>query len=134
MMIPVFLLALLSLTFIPSECADSLDFMIDGAHSVQNSTMSSSKMIERTNVNSSHLVHGDIKPNTNKNAVPCTATGCKWPKSGSYVIVPVAISADYTQAEVNTIVNGLVSFHSTTCIRFVWRTTQTDFLYFFPGT
>lgn len=41
------------------------------------------------------LVHGDIAPTLTKNADPCTATGCKWPKSGSHVTVPVSISSVY---------------------------------------
>uniref|UniRef100_A0A3Q1IW60 Metalloendopeptidase n=1 Tax=Anabas testudineus TaxID=64144 RepID=A0A3Q1IW60_ANATE len=83
---------------------------------------------------SNFLIYGDIKPNSKRNADPCTATGCKWPKSGSYVYVPVVISSDFTEEESNTIIGGLVSFHQSTCIRFVWMTNHVDFLYFFPGT
>uniref|UniRef100_A0A3Q1J027 Metalloendopeptidase n=1 Tax=Anabas testudineus TaxID=64144 RepID=A0A3Q1J027_ANATE len=83
----------------------------------------------------SHLLkHGDIKPVSNRNAVPCTATGCKWPKTGSYVIVPVAISSDFDPQQLDTIVRALVGFHQSTCIRFVWLTNQANFLYFFSGT
>ncbi|KAL3993375.1 importin subunit alpha-1/8 [Sarotherodon galilaeus] len=79
------------------------------------------------------LVHGDIAPTLTKNADPCTATGCKWPKSGSHVIVPVSISSVYSTQERNIIINALLTFHESTCIRFVWRTDQVNFLYFFSG-
>ncbi|XP_054882706.1 hatching enzyme 1.2-like isoform X1 [Poeciliopsis prolifica] len=82
------------------------------------------------------LVHGDIAPSKLRNADPCTATGCKWPKTGKYVYIPVYISSSYSTAERNIIIKGLVSFHASTCIRFVWRTSsqQTDFLHFYSGS
>uniref|UniRef100_A0A3B5KS55 Metalloendopeptidase n=1 Tax=Xiphophorus couchianus TaxID=32473 RepID=A0A3B5KS55_9TELE len=81
------------------------------------------------------LIYGDIAPNKNRNAVPCTATGCTWPKTGSYVYIPVDISPVYSVAERNIIINGLVSFYTSTCIRFVWKNSaHRDYLYFFPGS
>ncbi|XP_054879571.1 hatching enzyme 1.2-like [Poeciliopsis prolifica] len=82
------------------------------------------------------LVHGDIAPSKLRNADPCTATGCKWPKTGKYVYIPVYISRSYSTAERNIIINDLVSFHASTCIRFVWRTStrQRDFLHFYSGS
>ncbi|MEQ2242238.1 hypothetical protein ILYODFUR_033624, partial [Ilyodon furcidens] len=41
------------------------------------------------------LIFGDIAPTKNRNAVPCTATGCKWPKSGGFVYIPVQIGSEY---------------------------------------
>uniref|UniRef100_A0A3B4F7M4 Metalloendopeptidase n=1 Tax=Pundamilia nyererei TaxID=303518 RepID=A0A3B4F7M4_9CICH len=67
------------------------------------------------------------------NADPCTATGCKWPKSGSHVTVPVSISSVYSTQERNIIISALLTFHESTCIRFVWRTDQVNYLYFFSG-
>ncbi|XP_054879570.1 hatching enzyme 1.2-like isoform X2 [Poeciliopsis prolifica] len=82
------------------------------------------------------LVHGDIAPSKLRNADPTTATGCKWPKTGKYVYIPVYISRSYSTAERNIIINDLVSFHASTCIRFVWRTStrQRDFLHFYSGS
>uniref|UniRef100_A0A3P9D8Z8 Metalloendopeptidase n=1 Tax=Maylandia zebra TaxID=106582 RepID=A0A3P9D8Z8_9CICH len=70
------------------------------------------------------LVHGDIVPTATRNAVPCTATGCKWPKRDALSM--------YLQ-ERNVIINALVTFYASTCIRFVWRTSHRDFLHFFSG-
>ncbi|XP_054472302.1 high choriolytic enzyme 1-like [Anoplopoma fimbria] len=80
------------------------------------------------------LVHGDIVPSTQRNADPCVKTGCKWFKRGGIVRVPVAISSAYTRAERNIIIKGLVTFHRSTCIRFVWRRRQRQYLHFFSGT
>uniref|UniRef100_A0A3P9CDB7 Metalloendopeptidase n=1 Tax=Maylandia zebra TaxID=106582 RepID=A0A3P9CDB7_9CICH len=79
------------------------------------------------------LVHGDIVPTATRNAVPCTAIGCKWPKTGRFVYVPVSIGTEYSNQERDVIINALVTFHASTCIRFVWRTSDRDFLHFFSG-
>uniref|UniRef100_A0A8C4H2V0 Metalloendopeptidase n=1 Tax=Dicentrarchus labrax TaxID=13489 RepID=A0A8C4H2V0_DICLA len=81
------------------------------------------------------LEHGDIVPNNDRNAVPCTATGCKWPKTGRYVYVPISISTSYSTEERNIIIRSLLSFHQSTCIRFVWRkNTHRDYINFFSGS
>lgn len=80
------------------------------------------------------LIHGDILPNRERNADSCTAVGCKWPKSGNFVYVPVAISSSYTSEERNIIIRSLLTFHESTCIRFVWRRrTHRNYIYFYSG-
>ncbi|XP_029945346.1 high choriolytic enzyme 1-like [Salarias fasciatus] len=94
------------------------------------------EQIEKANAHSkTALVHGDIIPSPAKNAVPCTARGCKWRKYGRYVYVPVSFSRSYSRNEMNTIIRGLLTFHSTTCIRFVWRRWwHSSYIYFFSGS
>ncbi|XP_032415939.1 high choriolytic enzyme 1-like isoform X1 [Xiphophorus hellerii] len=101
-----------------------------------NKTMDVTDAIAKANAGiKTPLIYGDIAPSKNRNAVPCTATGCTWPKTGSYVYIPVDISPAYSLAERNIIINGLVSFHTSTCIRFVWRNSaHRDYIYFYPGT
>ncbi|XP_039465504.1 high choriolytic enzyme 1-like [Oreochromis aureus] len=101
---------------------------------ISDESLGASAIIEKVNANSTKvLVHGDIVPTTTRNADPCTAIGCKWPKTGSYVYVPVSIGTEYSDQERNIIISALVTFHASTCIRFVWRTSQTDFIHFFSG-
>ncbi|KAK2854271.1 hypothetical protein Q5P01_006932 [Channa striata] len=123
---------LLSVTLILSSCQD---LKSGGVLSVQNETLDASEIIAKVNANLTNtLIHGDVMPNLKRNADPCTAVGCKWPKTGSYVYVPVEITSDFTAQERDVIINALVSFHLSTCIRFVWRTTHVDYLRFFSGT
>ncbi|XP_035991589.1 high choriolytic enzyme 1-like [Fundulus heteroclitus] len=69
-----------------------------------------------------------------RNADPCTARGCKWPKYGHFVLVPYEISSDYSVKERNQIIDGLQSFNKSTCIRFVQRTSShRDYIHFFLG-
>uniref|UniRef100_A0A3Q3B788 Metalloendopeptidase n=1 Tax=Kryptolebias marmoratus TaxID=37003 RepID=A0A3Q3B788_KRYMA len=75
------------------------------------------------------IVHGDIAVlnDSLKNADPCTAKGCKWPKSGKYVYVPYIISSEQR----NIILGGMESFHLSTCIRFVpWNSDDCSYIYF----
>uniref|UniRef100_A0A3B3TVU2 Metalloendopeptidase n=1 Tax=Poecilia latipinna TaxID=48699 RepID=A0A3B3TVU2_9TELE len=69
-----------------------------------------------------------------RNADPCTARGCKWPKSGCFVNVPYEISSDFSQTQRKFIIDGLKRFHGLTCIRFVPRTFRhRDYIHFFSG-
>uniref|UniRef100_A0A3Q2Z555 Metalloendopeptidase n=1 Tax=Hippocampus comes TaxID=109280 RepID=A0A3Q2Z555_HIPCM len=72
---------------------------------------------ERTG--STPLIHGDIAINLQRNADPCSAAGCKWPKTGGYVYVPVIISSGFSKSQSLTIMNSLISFYEKTCIRFI---------------
>ncbi|XP_022078274.1 hatching enzyme 1.2-like [Acanthochromis polyacanthus] len=64
-----------------------------------------------------------------RNADPCTSRGCMWPKSSDgMVYVPYTLSSAFTSREVSVIERGLQSFHGFSCIRFVRRTSQRDYL------
>ncbi|XP_065808696.1 hatching enzyme 1.2-like [Labrus bergylta] len=94
-----------------------------------------SHTIEEVNsgINTS-VTHGDILPNFKRNADPCTARGCKWPKSGNHVYVPITISSVYSREEKNIIIRALLTFHESTCIRFMWRRrTHNNYINFFSG-
>ncbi|XP_071315086.1 high choriolytic enzyme 1-like [Trachinotus anak] len=64
-----------------------------------------------------------------RNADPCTSNGCMWPKSADgRVYVAYTISSVYSSREVAIIERGLQSFHGVSCIRFVKRSSQRDYL------
>uniref|UniRef100_A0A087XXS8 Metalloendopeptidase n=1 Tax=Poecilia formosa TaxID=48698 RepID=A0A087XXS8_POEFO len=81
------------------------------------------------------ILHDDIAiPDPSvKNADPCTAKGCMWPKTGSLVYVPVEFSNDYSNVELEFLIMALMEFHQHTCIRFKQRTNERDFIHFFSG-
>ncbi|XP_043953605.1 low choriolytic enzyme-like [Gambusia affinis] len=69
-----------------------------------------------------------------RNAVPCTAIGCKWPKTGRFVNVPYEISSDYSKEQRKFIIDSLKKFHDVSCIRFVPRSDQhRDYIHIFSG-
>ncbi|XP_071376793.1 high choriolytic enzyme 1-like isoform X2 [Centroberyx affinis] len=65
-----------------------------------------------------------------RNADPCTSHNCKWEQSGDgMVYVPFIIANHYSSRERSIIERGLQSFHSFSCIRFVPRTRETDYIH-----
>uniref|UniRef100_A0A3Q2VN40 Metalloendopeptidase n=1 Tax=Haplochromis burtoni TaxID=8153 RepID=A0A3Q2VN40_HAPBU len=64
-----------------------------------------------------------------RNADPCTSSGCMWGKSSDgNVYVPYVIASHYSSRERSIIERGLLSFQDVSCIRFVPRTNQRDYL------
>ncbi|CAL8372921.1 unnamed protein product [Arctogadus glacialis] len=64
-----------------------------------------------------------------RNADPCTSRGCMWGKSGDgKVYVPYTVSSQYSTREQSIIDRGLQSFSGFSCIRFVKRSNQRDYL------
>lgn len=64
-----------------------------------------------------------------RNADPCTSSGCMWPKSSDgKVYVPYVIAGHYSSRERSIIERGLTSFTESTCIRFVQRSNQRDYI------
>merc|ERR1712168_576169 len=65
-----------------------------------------------------------------RNADPCTSRGCMWGKStDGKVYVPYVIRNQYSSRELQIIERGLQSFSGFSCIRFVKRTNQRDYLH-----
>ncbi|XP_053479691.1 low choriolytic enzyme [Ictalurus furcatus] len=99
--------------------------------------LSVGELIERANTNvyrdsdEPELVEGDIAVSADgeRNADPCTSTGCMWPKStDGKVYVPYVILNHYSSSERQVIQRGLDSFASFSCIRFTPRTNQRDYI------
>ncbi|XP_022054291.1 high choriolytic enzyme 1-like [Acanthochromis polyacanthus] len=64
-----------------------------------------------------------------RNADQCTSNGCMWNKSADgKIYVPYVIAEHYSSRERAIIERGLQSFSSVSCIRFVQRTGQRDYL------
>ncbi|XP_028421560.1 high choriolytic enzyme 1-like [Perca flavescens] len=75
------------------------------------------------------LLEGDLLVPMTRNALICPNQNCFWKKNSSgLVLVPFTVSSDFTSSEKQLIVSALQGFHSTTCIRFVPRTNETDYV------
>uniref|UniRef100_A0AAQ6IW02 Metalloendopeptidase n=1 Tax=Anabas testudineus TaxID=64144 RepID=A0AAQ6IW02_ANATE len=77
-------------------------------------------------------IQGDIAVPINRNADPCVQRGCKWPKSSDgKVYIPYVIANSYSKNlhdSLSVITTAINSFSASTCIRFIPRTTQTDYV------
>ncbi|XP_034039630.1 low choriolytic enzyme-like [Thalassophryne amazonica] len=89
--------------------------------------LSVSELLERANrdrtpdFDEPSVIEGDIaiNPDTDRNADPCTARGCKWLKwTDGKAYIPYFIANHYSSREVAIITRGLESFSAVSCIRF----------------
>nr|XP_029494734.1 high choriolytic enzyme 2-like [Oncorhynchus nerka] len=105
-------------------------------NSVEEEDFSASTLIEKANRNlgkrlGGEGIFGDIAVNTGFiNADPCTARTCKWLKSSDgNVYVPYVISNPYfSDRERSVIEGGLQTISASTCVQFLPRTNQKDFV------
>ncbi|XP_072277653.1 astacin-like metalloendopeptidase [Pyxicephalus adspersus] len=72
--------------------------------------------------------HGDIAVKSSRSALSCMGQSCFWPKSSGIVSVPYTLSADYSSAESAIIYSAIQEYTSLTCIRFVERKIETDYI------
>ncbi|XP_072543061.1 hatching enzyme 1.2-like [Salminus brasiliensis] len=87
------------------------------------------RILTTNNRSSELLVEGDIVLSRTRNAQVCPDNNCFWKKSSTGPVqVPYTVSADFSFSERSVIAGAMATFHSKTCIRFVARTTETDYL------
>ncbi|TRY57580.1 hypothetical protein DNTS_023507 [Danionella cerebrum] len=88
-----------------------------------------SRILEANKDISDMLLEGDINLPKTKNAMKCLNDYCKWPKSSSGLVeVPYTVASDYYDHERAVIEDAMKSFAAKTCIRFVPRTNQLDYI------
>ncbi|XP_069824180.1 astacin-like metalloendopeptidase [Dendropsophus ebraccatus] len=90
--------------------------------------------ILRTNKGSNvKLYHGDIVVDRSYSAAKCP--NCFWPKSEDGVVrVPYSLAPDYSDANKVLIISALETFMTLTCVRFMERTTEKDYLQISSGS
>uniref|UniRef100_A0AAR2L833 Metalloendopeptidase n=1 Tax=Pygocentrus nattereri TaxID=42514 RepID=A0AAR2L833_PYGNA len=75
------------------------------------------------------LVEGDIVLPRTRNALVCPSNNCFWKKSSNgLVLVPFTVSNDFSSSDRSVIASAMATFHSKTCVRFVSRTIEADYL------
>ncbi|XP_074507555.1 hatching enzyme 1.2-like [Sebastes fasciatus] len=72
------------------------------------------------------FTEGDVFVANARNARKCD--NCRWPRLSETVQVPYAISDSFSTSEKMTIENAINAFHMSTCVRFVARQAQTDYI------
>ncbi|XP_029378243.1 high choriolytic enzyme 1-like, partial [Echeneis naucrates] len=121
---------------IAMKCILGLVVLVALSAWAEEEALSASARIERVNRNivrspDEPFVEDDVAfdSEAERNADPCTSRGCMWPKSSDgRVYVAYVISSVFSSREVAIIERGLLSFHDVSCIRFVRRTNQRDYL------
>ncbi|XP_063745671.1 hatching enzyme 1.2-like isoform X2 [Eleginops maclovinus] len=89
----------------------------------------SSRILESNKAISHNLVEGDVAVSKKRNAMKCWNGSCKWPKSfNGLVEVPYILSDYFYGGEKASIKTAMDTFHKKTCVRFVPRRDQSDYL------
>ncbi|XP_028432361.1 high choriolytic enzyme 1-like [Perca flavescens] len=87
------------------------------------------RMLTSNNGSNEILLEGDLLDPRTRTAIMCYTQNCFWKKNSSgLVTVPFTLSSDFTSSENQLIVNAVQGFHSKTCIRFVPRNNETDYV------
>ncbi|NP_001273823.1 astacin-like metalloendopeptidase-like precursor [Pelodiscus sinensis] len=86
--------------------------------------------ILKANANSTeHLREGDIVMTRSRSAIGCSGRPCFWTQSSDGIVrVPYIFSTDYDEAQMQRFSEAMAEFETLTCIDFVNRTTELDYL------
>lgn len=89
----------------------------------------STRILSSNNGSKEVLLEGDVVFPKTRNAMTCLYQSCLWPKSSNgLVVIPYVIGNEYQYWERETIETALQSFHSSTCVRFVPRSYEQDYI------
>ncbi|KAK1159710.1 high choriolytic enzyme 1-like [Acipenser oxyrinchus oxyrinchus] len=100
-------------------------------------SMDISTLLEKANANLDKIPDGTVirfgdiavDPLGSTNADPCTERSCKWPQSPQgTVYIPFEVSNDFSLQDRAIIEGALSSFAQYTCIEFIRRTNERDYI------
>ncbi|KAM4018153.1 astacin-like metalloendopeptidase isoform 1-T1 [Anomaloglossus baeobatrachus] len=92
-----------------------------------------SQILRSNKDSTAKLYHGDIVMDTSYSAVKCPY--CVWQKSDDGVVkVPYSLASDYSDENKELITAALETFSTLTCIRFIERTKEKDYLDIHSGS
>ncbi|XP_062380293.1 hatching enzyme 1.2-like [Sardina pilchardus] len=81
------------------------------------------------NASSELLIEGDLVLPKTRNALACWNNNCLWRKSANgKVEVPYTVSRDFSYNDVTKMEKAMATFSSETCVQFVPRSTQGDYI------
>ncbi|XP_034008976.1 high choriolytic enzyme 1-like [Trematomus bernacchii] len=87
------------------------------------------RILTSNNATDEILLEGDLVVPKTRNAMKCWSQSCLWKKgSNGLVTVPFTTSSQFTSLERQKITNAMNAFHSKTCLRFVPRRNQYDYI------
>lgn len=87
------------------------------------------RILTSNNASDEILLEGDLLAPKTRNAMSCWSQSCLWRKgSDGLVKIPYTISHEFPSWEKTKIQNAMNQFHSQTCIRFVPRRNEYDYI------
>ncbi|KAI9517966.1 hypothetical protein NQZ68_001136 [Dissostichus eleginoides] len=87
------------------------------------------RILTSNNATDEILLEGDLLAPKTRNAMKCWSQSCLWKKgSRGLVTIPFTTSSQFTSSERQKITNAMNAFHRKTCLRFVPRRNQYDYI------
>ncbi|XP_075692887.1 embryonic protein UVS.2-like [Rhinoderma darwinii] len=75
------------------------------------------------------LQEGDIAVDIDRSAIKCDGDTCRWSKNTTGIVnVPYTLSSDIKESSVSIIKTAMQEFETLSCVRFLPRTTESDFV------
>ncbi|KAM4548156.1 high choriolytic enzyme 1-like [Odontesthes bonariensis] len=87
------------------------------------------RILTTNNGTDGFLWEGDLVAPTTRNAMKCWSNSCLWTKaSNGKVMIPYVVSPQFPSHEKQKIENAMKGFEGRTCIKFIPRTRENDFI------
>ncbi|XDV22670.1 hypothetical protein PO909_027516 [Leuciscus waleckii] len=87
------------------------------------------RILETNNGSSELLIEGDMLFPKTRNALYCLNNNCFWKKNSNNIVeVPYIVSSEFSNSDKSVIASAMSVFHAKTCIRFVAKSSQTDYI------
>ncbi|XP_034427122.1 high choriolytic enzyme 1-like [Hippoglossus hippoglossus] len=87
------------------------------------------RILTSNNATDEILLEGDLLAPKTRNAMKCWSQSCLWKKaSNGQVVIPFTVSSEFTSYERQKVDRAMKAFHSSTCIRFVPRQNEYDYM------
>ncbi|KAK5874487.1 hypothetical protein PBY51_019427 [Eleginops maclovinus] len=87
------------------------------------------RILTSNNGTDEFLLEGDLLAPKTRNAMTCWSKSCQWKKgSNGLVTIPFTVSSEFTSWERQKIDYAMRAFNSYTCLRFVPRQNQYDYI------
>nr|XP_043886624.1 high choriolytic enzyme 1-like [Solea senegalensis] len=87
------------------------------------------RILTSNNATDEILLEGDLLAPKTRNAMKCWYQSCQWKKGNNgLVTIPFTVSSQFTSWEKQKIDSALKVYHSSTCIRFVPRQNEYDYI------
>nr|BAG74349.1 hatching enzyme [Clupea pallasii] len=107
------------------EDSDENEIFLEESDSVDLTT----QILSTNNASSELLVEGDLVVPRTRNAMACWNNQCLWKKSSNgKVEVPYTVNSQFSSSDKSKIQNAMATFNRKTCVQFVARSTQRDYI------
>ncbi|XP_031413876.1 hatching enzyme 1.2-like [Clupea harengus] len=115
----------LSMALPVMEDGDENEILIEESDRVDITT----QILATNKASSELLMEGDLVVPRTRNALACWNNNCLWKKSSNgKVEVPYTVNSQFSSAAKRKIQNAMATFNRKTCVQFVARSTQRDYI------